>query len=232
MTKRILLLGLLGLAFLTFVGLGVWQIERLQWKQDLIARVDARIHAAPVAPPETATGDDEYRRIRIAGTYIADADTLTQAVTKLGPGFWVMTPMTSEEGRVILVNRGFIPQDLKDQTAYAAPSGAISVTGLLRLTEPKGGFLRDNDPAAGRWFSRDVVEIARARGLSSVAPFFIDVEAAAKGAANAYPVTGLTVVAFSNHHLQYALTWFAMAALTIVGAIVVTRRGDSDEGSA
>ena len=66
------------------VGLGVWQMERLQWKQDLIARVDARIHAEPVAPPETATVDDEYRRIRISGIYMADADTLTQAVTKLG----------------------------------------------------------------------------------------------------------------------------------------------------
>jgi surfeit locus 1 family protein len=232
MTKRILLFGLLALAFLTFVGLGVWQIERLQWKQDLIARVEARIHADPVAPPETATGDDEYRRIRIAGTYVADADTLTQAVTKLGPGFWVMTPLKAADGRVILVNRGFIPQDLKDKTAYAAPAGAVVVIGLLRLTEPEGGFLRKNDPAAGRWFSRDVAEIARARDLSSVAPFFTDVEASANGAANAYPVAGLTVVAFSNHHLQYALTWFAMAALTIVGGIVATRRGDRGEGAA
>lgn len=230
MTKRILLLGLLGLAFLTFVGLGVWQIERLQWKQDLIARVDARIHAAPAPPPETATIDDEYRRIHVAGSYSLDADTLTQAVTKLGPGFWVMTPLKTEDGRVILVNRGFIPQDLKDKTAYAAPSGAVEVTGLLRLTEPKGGFLRDNDPAAGRWFSRDVAEIARARGMSSTAPYFIDADAASS--TERYPVGGLTIVAFPNSHLQYALTWFAMAALTIIGGIIVARRGERGEGTA
>lgn len=229
MTKRILLLGLLGLAFLTFVGLGAWQIERLQWKQDLIARVDARIHADPIAPPEAATMEDEYRRIRLTGTYLAEADTLTQAVTKLGPGFWVMTPMKVDDGRTILVNRGFIPQDLKDQAAYAAPAGEVVVTGLLRLSEPKGGFLRDNDPAGGRWFSRDVAEIARARGLASVAPFFIDAEAS--GSAGQYPAGGLTVVAFPNHHLQYALTWFAMAALTILGAIVVMRRSERGEGA-
>jgi surfeit locus 1 family protein len=230
MTKRILLLGLLALAFLTFVGLGVWQMERLQWKQDLIARVDARIHTEPVAPPQAATVDDEYRRIRISGTYMADADTLTQAVTKLGPGFWVMTPLKSADGRVILVNRGFIPQDLKDKTAYAAPSGLVDVTGLLRLTEPKGGFLRENDPKAGRWFSRDVEEIARARGLSVTAPYFIDADAASSP--DRYPVGGLTIVAFPNSHLQYALTWFAMAALTIIGGIIVARRGDRGEGTA
>lgn len=227
MTKRILLLGLLGLAFLTFVGLGVWQIERLQWKQDLIARVDARIHAAPMPPPETATADDEYRRIRLSGAYMPDADTLTQAVTKLGPGFWVMTPMKTKDGKVILVNRGFIPQDLKDVAAYVAPSGAVDVTGLLRLTEPKGGFLRENDPAAGRWFSRDVVEIARARSLLSVTPYFVDAEAASS--TNRYPVGGLTIVAFPNSHLQYALTWFAMAALTILGGIIVAKRSPQGE---
>ncbi|WP_137155091.1 SURF1 family protein [Rhizobium sp. FKL33] len=230
MTKRILLLGLLGLAFLTFVGLGVWQIERLQWKQDLIARVDARIHAEPVDPPRAVTSDDEYRRIRLNGTYMPDADTLTQAVTKLGPGFWVMTPMKMDDGRVILVNRGFITQDFKDKAAYLAPSGQVSVTGLLRLTEPKGGFLRTNDAAAGRWFSRDVAEIALARNLTSVAPYFIDADAS--GSPNAYPVGGLTVVAFTNHHLQYALTWFAMAALTIIGGIIVMRRSDRGDDSA
>ncbi|MDH6267506.1 surfeit locus 1 family protein [Rhizobium sp. SG_E_25_P2] len=224
MTKRILLLGLLALAFLTFVGLGVWQIERLQWKQDLIARVDARIHAEPAAPPSSATADDEYRRIVLRGTYITGGDTLTQAVTTRGPGFWVLTPFKTEDGRSFLVNRGFIPQDMKDPSAYAAPASRVAITGLLRLSEPKGGFLRENDPAAGRWFSRDIPEIAKARGLASVAPYFIDVEAL--GSANAYPVGGLTVVAFTNHHLQYALTWFAMAALTIIGGIIVMRRGE------
>jgi surfeit locus 1 family protein len=104
------------------------------------------------------------------------------------------------------------------------------VTGLLRLTEPKGGFLRTNDAAAGRWFSRDVAEIALARNLTSVAPYFIDADAS--GSPNAYPVGGLTVVAFTNHHLQYALTWFAMAALTIIGGIIVMRRSDRGDDSA
>lgn len=193
-------------------GLGVWQVQRLEWKTDLIARVEARVSAAPIAAPApgdwatlTAAGD-EYRRVTAQGRYSQDSDTLVQAVTARGAGFWVMTPLTTDDGWTVLVNRGFVLADRRD--VRPLPDGLVTVTGLLRLTQPDGAFLRSNDPAADRWFSRDVAAIAQARGVAGAAPYFIDADAGGPG----QPIGGLTVISFPNNHLQYALTWFAMAA--------------------
>jgi surfeit locus 1 family protein len=223
-TKRRLLAALALLGVAGFLALGVWQLERRVWKLDLIARVDARIHAAPSALPSSAFDAPpsayEYHRVRVTGTYQADAETLTQAVTERGGGFWVMTPLVTGQGTV-LVNRGFIPGDRRGDGAIRAPAGRITVTGLLRAPEPGGGFLRTNDPSADRWYSRDVAAIAKARSLGPVAPFFIDAQAYPDP--DAYPVGGLTVVQFPNNHLIYALTWFALAGLCGLAAFRVLR---------
>lgn len=209
-----------------FAGLGVWQVERRGEKLDRIARVDARIHAAPVALPPRAewSRDQEYRRVRVAGVFLNDRETLVQAVTELGPGWWVLTPLRGD-ATTLLVNRGFVPAERRDPRTRAGgqPAGRRTVTGLLRTTEPGGGFLRRNDPAAGRWYSRDVAAIARARQLGDVAPFFLDADATPNP--GGVPVGGLTIVAFANNHLVYALTWFALATLSLVGAGLVLRRG-------
>jgi surfeit locus 1 family protein len=97
----------------------------------------------------------------------------------------------------------------------------VTVTGLLRVSEPGGAFLRSNDPAADRWYSRDVAEMARARGLDRVAPYFLDADAAPNR--GGYPVGGLTVVHFRDPHLVYALTWFALAALSLFFARLLWR---------
>lgn len=188
------------------LALGTWQIQRLAWKRALIAQVEGRVHAAPVAPPLTIGGaDDAYLRVAVRGRYLP-ADTYVRAVTERGAGFWVLTPLATDDGRTILVNRGFRP------TRDAAPqTDAVRVVGLLRVTEPGGGFLQSNQPAADRWFSRDVAADATRRGLGPVAPYFIDAEATAPGAR--MPVGGLTVVRFPNNHLVYALTWYALAAM-------------------
>ncbi|NUS20361.1 MAG: SURF1 family protein [Mesorhizobium sp.] len=212
----LVLLGFLGV--LVFLGLGVWQLERRVWKLDLIARVDQRIHA-PVAdapgPPDWSgfsAPDYEYRHVRVTGSFADGANTLVQAVTELGGGYWVLTPMRSDGGFTVLVNRGFVPQDRKAE--FQQESGGLSsptvVDGLLRISEPGGGFLRSNDPAADRWYSRDVAAIAKARGLADVAPYFID---AGVSRAESWPRGGLTVVTFRNSHLVYALTWFALAVM-------------------
>ncbi|KAK0349567.1 hypothetical protein LTR94_032595, partial [Friedmanniomyces endolithicus] len=148
---------------------------RLAWKTELIAQVDARVHAAPVPAPGPAEWpavnptDDPYRRVSVHGVFLNDRETLVQAVTDLGGGFWVMTPMRTDRGFVVLVNRGFVPPERRDPASRPTPRGPQSVTGLLRMTEPGGGFLRRNDPAADRWFSRDVDAIARAKGLADAA---------------------------------------------------------------
>ncbi len=223
----LVLLGVAGLA-----GLGLWQVQRLAWKEALIARVDARVHAAPVPAPGPAAwagisaAGDEYRRVALHGRFRHDRETLVQAVTDLGSGYWVLTPLADDRGFTVLVNRGFVPPDRRDPASRAAgnPAGPASVTGLLRITEPRGGFLRGNDPAADRWHSRDVAAIAAARHLGSgpIAPYFIDADAAPN--AGGYPVGGLTVVRFPNNHLQYAITWFVMALLLAGAGAVVARQ--------
>lgn len=158
-----------------------------------------------------------YRRVRLTGRYLHDKETLVQAVTEFGGGSWVLTPMVTPQGTV-LVNRGFVAGERRDAggAATGTPSGETQVTGLLRISEPGDGFLRRNDPAAGRWYTRDVAAIAAARGLTDVAPFFVDADAASSAVPSegpGGPRGGLTVVAFNNHHLIYAVTWFVLSLL-------------------
>ncbi|WPG39083.1 SURF1 family protein [Variovorax sp. EBFNA2] len=221
------------LAFAGFLALGTWQVERRAWKLDLIARVDQRVHTpATDAParsewPTVNAANDEYRHVRLRGTFLHDKEALVQASTRLGAGFWVLTPLRTADGSVVLVNRGFVPPEARERAARTAPEpqGDTTVAGLLRLTEPKGGFLRTNDPAADRWFSRDVQAIAAARGLADVAPYFVDAEAgpATAQAAPTWPAGGLTVIAFPNSHLVYALTWYGLALMVLGAAWFVWR---------
>ncbi len=222
----LLLIGLIAaVLFAGFTALGVWQVERRAWKHALVAQVDARLTAPPVAAPGPAqwaglAASDAYRRVRVSGRW-AGRDTLVQASTRLGPGWWVLTPLRTDAGYLLLVNRGFVA------TRGPVTRGPARVTGLLRLTEPGGGFLRSNDPAAGRWYSRDVAAIAAAQGLGQgpgqglgpVAPYFIDADAASS--VKDGPTGGLTVVRFPDNHLAYALTWFGLALLTPVGFALI-----------
>jgi surfeit locus 1 family protein len=213
----LLLAALAALGVVALTALGVWQLERRTWKLALIDRVEQRQHAAPQPMPARsswpaiAASSDEYRRVSLTGHFLHERETLVAAVTDYGRGFWVLTPLQTTDGATVLVNRGFVPPERRDSAARREgnPRGTVSVTGLLRITEPKGGFLHTNDPATDRWYSRDVAAIAAARGLPQVAPFFIDADATPNP--GGYPIGGLTVVRFPNNHLIYALTWFAMA---------------------
>lgn len=218
---------------LVFAGLGIWQIERRSWKLDLIARVEARIHAAPVAAPgpeawpRIGVAMDEYRRVVLQGRYPDAPETLTMAVTERGPGFWVLAPFRSDAGFTVLVNRGFVPESQRGaDERRATGAGNTQVVGLLRLSEPGGGFLRGNDPAAGRWYSRDVAAIASTRGLGAVAPYFVDADAAAEP--GPLPQGGMTQVGFRNTHLIYALTWFCLALMSAGGATFLICRGGDE----
>lgn len=202
-------------------SLGVWQVQRLYWKRDLIARVEARIGADPVAAPGPAAwqgltpASAEYRRVRVTGRFVEGREALTQAVTDHGGGYWVLAPFVTDQGFTVLVNRGFVPPDRRDPATRAMPD-ADSVTGLLRMSEPGGGFLRRNDPRNDRWFSRDVAAIAARLGLGEVAPYFIDADATPNP--GGWPLGGLTRVRFSDNHLVYALTWFALMLMTLAAA--------------
>ena len=228
--------------FSVFVALGTWQVQRRTWKLDLIARVDARVHSSPVAAPgpgewsRVTAATAEYRHVKVSGTFLNTAETSVQALTDLGSGYWVLTPLREPDGTLVLINRGFVPPERRERAAHGAAEAETpaTVTGLLRISEPRGNFLRYNDPARELWYSRDVHAIAVARGLKGrVAPYFIDADAGGASAALApngatadpRPVGGLTVIVFRNAHLSYAITWYALALLVVGAAWVVVREG-------
>jgi surfeit locus 1 family protein len=217
---RVALIVATALASLGFAALAAWQVQRLGWKQDLIARVERQLTAEPVAPPPVAAKADEYRRVRLLGEF-EPREALVQANTALGGGFWVMAPLRLRDGTAILVNRGFVPPEQRGKTV--APAGPVELTGLLRLTETGGGPLRKNVPAEGRWYSRDVAGIAAQLGVAgNIAPYFVD-EAADPAQLQRWPRPGLTVVRFANNHAVYAATWLALAAMAAAAAFYLVR---------
>lgn len=245
------------IVILSCTALGIWQVQRLFWKQDLIARTEARVRAAPEpAPaidtwPGISTKRDEYRHVSVTGFYLPEQSVRVQAVTDLGAGFWLLTALRQADGAIVLINRGFVLARQGSTTLNSRcaknpvdSSRPITITGLLRINEPDGAFLRNNDPLAQRWYSRDVVAIGRHLQLTNVAPFFIDADADPDPAQRIRPpsadcpIGGLTVVSFSNNHLVYAVTWFALA-LMIAGAVWWSARsvhrsdghGDGDEAT-
>ena len=243
-------------AFLGFLALGTWQVERRTWKLALIDRVTQRVNGAPAALPgrerwtQIDAAEDEYRRVRLSGVFLNDRETLVQASTDYGSGFWVMTPLQLPDGSIVLVNRGFVSPDKRARSSRNDGSSEsrmpADVVGLLRLTQPGGSFLRHNDPAAERWYSRDVQAIAQARGLTGVAPYFVDAQDSQAGArrvvgggGNAgeiipgtipsrWPVAGLTVIDFHNNHLVYAITWYALALMIALAVGYVLREDRRD----
>ncbi|QJB70297.1 SURF1 family protein [Parasphingorhabdus halotolerans] len=252
-------LALITLCFVLLCGLGIWQVERLQWKEALIARVDARVHRAPAQAPGPSawagiTADNsEYLPVTASGRFLPVQPVLAKAVTAYGSGFWVISPLATDQGFTVLINRGFIADSAAKGAAAngsiangstgglaAPPPGPQTITGPLRISEPRGGFLRSNDPTSGRWFSRDVAAIAKAQRLTGAAPYFIDAAAGsepaagppppgragnASASARTVPIGGLTVIAFPNNHLIYAITWFTLALMAAYAGLRLFRDG-------
>ena len=222
---KVLVLLLLATAlFVGFLALGMWQVQRLQWKLALIERVEQRVHATPIPAPGPAEWSainresNEYSRVQVAGHFDHSRATLVRASTVLGRGFWVMTPLQTSAGVSILVNRGFVAETDKKLAAGPDSPELQVITGLLRLSEPAGTFLQHNDAAAGCWYSRDVMALTASVKLdaASMAPYFID--AAASADVTAWPRGGLTVLSFNNSHMVYAITWFILAAMVAAAA--------------
>ena len=230
------LLLLAGLVFSGFLVLGIWQVQRLQWKLALIERIDQRVHAVPIAAPNRTLWpainreSNEYSRVEVTGHFDHGREKLVRASTELGSGFWVVTPMQTTTGFWVLVNRGFVSAEHSAQSSRPSSTENQTIVGLLRLTEPDGSFLQHNDVVANRWYSRDVQAIATSVALDArpgaaatvaTAPYFID--AAASPDVQAWPRGGLTVLNFNNNHTVYALTWFVLAAMVAGAAVYLLR---------
>ena len=204
-------------------GLGFWQLQRLAWKEALLSRIaDRSTHAPQDLPPEREWAalrpdDYDYRHVVLRGTFENAEEALvfhgapSGKLPGIGPGYLVLTPLRLASGAHVLVNRGFVPQELKDPASRraGAMAGAVEVTGLMRPPESRNAFTPADDPAAGRYFTRDPALIAAALGLSRPAPFTIDADD--RPVPGGWPRGGTTEVQIPNNHLSYALTWFGLA---------------------
>ena len=203
------------IAFALLVGLGVWQLQRLQWKLALIDQVQRAMTAAPISLDAALKlgPDAEYRHVAVRGRFDNAKEAYIYGIGLQGaPIFHVVVPFTTDDGRVLLVDRGMVPRDLKDPALRqrGIVVGETAVTGVWRLAEAPGPFTPLPEPARRIWFVRDIAAIAKADGISPAAPVLIEADATPNP--GGWPKGGQTVVTFRNEHLQYAITWFLLAA--------------------
>jgi surfeit locus 1 family protein len=221
------------LAFALLIALGVWQIERKAWKEGLIASLTERLAVPPVALPaanawpQLDRASDEYRRVKFSAQFdnsrealvFAAASAFRPDVADAGPGYWVMTPARLADGGIVIVNRGFVPDGRQDAKSRPGGelTGSIDIAGAMRWPDSRHWFTPNDDPAHNLWFTADPVSIAAAKGLDAVAPFYVEQETPVPP--GGLPQPGRLTVDLPDNHLQYALTWFGLAAV-LVGVFV------------
>ncbi len=219
------------------IGLGTWQVERLFWKEGLIAARQAAVSAAPIDLPRSlaAARDLEFHRVRATGTFLNDRELYLGATAKDGhPGYQVITPLRLGDGSILLVNRGFVPEAKRAPASREAGElqGETTVTGLLRLApeHKPHWFLPDNNAARNYWFYVDIPAMSAAAHLDQVLPFYVDADATPNP--GGLPIGGQTRLELPNNHLQYAITWYALALALAVIAIRFIRRRRAEGGAA
>jgi surfeit locus 1 family protein len=250
----LLIPGLLALAaFLVLLALGTWQVERKAWKEGLIAALDERLAAPPLALPPSATwsgldpAQAEFRRVSFAAEFLDGQEALVYTsgsplrTDVSGPGFWVFSPARLADGSVVVVNRGFVPEER--QEAKSRPGGElrgrVHLVGALRWPEARSMFTPADDPARNLWFVRDHLAMAAAKGwgkvapagavasAGAIAPFFVEQEAPVPP--GGLPVVGRMHPNLPNDHLQYALTWYGLAGVLLVVFALRARSGTREK---
>jgi surfeit locus 1 family protein len=221
------------LALAVLLGLGTWQVQRLSWKEAMIAERQARSAAAPMALPGEIADPQalEFRPIRVTGRFLHDRELyLANRTYKRVVGLHVVTPMVLNDGRSLLVDRGWAPMDRRDPATRAAgqTGGSVTLEGLLRSGGWKGSalFRPDNEPGKNVWLWFDLPAMAAAAGLEApVTALYL--EAGPAENPGGLPRGGRTPINLRNDHLQYAITWYALAAvLLVIYVIFHTRRED------
>ncbi len=218
-------------SLIILLSLGLWQVQRLDWKEGLIGQIEQRATAAPVpiadAFARADAGEDiEYLRVALPGRFAHDGELRMFAHAQEGSGFHLITPFLLDDGGFVLVNRGYVPEPLL-AAAERSPE-PVTLTGLARAPEVPGLFTPDNDPAGNIWFWRDGTAMAEASASASgldptaSAAIFVDLDRTDDGQ---WPRGGVTRLELPNRHLEYALTWFGMAgALTVIYLLFVRSR--------
>ncbi len=197
----IILIGLGGLGVL--VGLGVWQVQRLAWKQEMLGRIEARIAAAPTPLPAAPdAGRDQYQPVGLDGAILGGELHVLVSSRASGPGYRVIVPFLTDAGRRLLLDRGFVPVAAAD---IARPTGAVHVVGNLHWPDERSGATPPNDHAANVWFARDIAEMA---ATLETEPLLVVARSDTGGGVTPWPVG---TAGIPNDHMQYAITWFSLA---------------------
>lgn len=215
------------------IGLGIWQLDRKVWKENLIATITARIERAPQPLPPPADwarltpAADEYRHVTFPAEFLPGQEALVYTAGSAfrpdvqGAGYWVFAPARLAGGSIVVINRGFVPADRKDAAARA-PQGSVDIVGVMRWPDTPGLFTPQAEPQNNVWYLRDSTAIAEAKKWNSSAPFYIEQESPVPP--GGLPKPGKLMVALPDNHLQYAITWFALA-LGLAGVYVTWLTG-------
>lgn len=221
-------------AFAILAGLGFWQLQRLQWKQDLISRIEARIRAEPVSLPEAdeprnRTGDIEFLRVSTEGRYHHDKERHLYTVINGKAGWRIITPFETRSGRIVMIDRGFVPEEMKESGTRPGGqlTGTVRATGLIRLPERQGLFTPENAPEKNTLYWRDLKGMASSvlsgEQEERLAPYFVQLEATP--VPGGWPKAAAVQTNLPNRHFGYALTWFGLAgALLVVFAVYIRGR--------
>ena len=206
-------------AVLVMIGLCIWQVQRLHWKEGLIAEREARVSAEPIALP--APGADpaalEYRRVRLEGMFLNDKELYLGARSMNGNvGYQVLTPFALTVDGIVLVDRGWVPVERKmpESRAEGQLAGDQTIEGVVRLAPGKAWMQPDNEPDHNMWFFVDLPAMAKATGVNIRTDLYVDAGPAENP--GKYPVGGQTRIELPNDHLQYAITWGLLAAALAV----------------
>nr|WP_244642603.1 SURF1 family protein [Phyllobacterium sp. 628] len=220
--------------FVILVALGTWQVERLQWKEALLATINERTHSDPLPLPQVekiwaGERDVEYRPVTVTGTLLNDCERHFFATYEGYSGYFIYTPLQLDDGRAVFINRGFVPYDQKDpaKRPQGEVAGQVTITGLARNPLPgkPSSILPDNDLAKNIYFWKDLPVMAAQAGITAdkLVPFFIDADKTPNP--GGFPIGGVTIIDLPNSHLQYAVTWYGLAVtLVAIVVIVLTRR--------
>ena len=210
-----LLLGIAGCAVL--IGLGIWQIQRLDWKEGVLADIDARLAADPrLLAADMTEAADEYTRVTLSGTPTGRELHVLTSGTAAGTGYLAIAEVQSDIGSV-LVDLGLLPIDQKDATPLTAP---MEITGTLLWPDDRNSSTPDPDMAANIWFARDVAQMADALGTL---PLLVVATEATPADPRLTPLP-IATANIKNDHLEYAITWFLLALVWAVMSLYLIRR--------
>jgi len=210
-------------AIMVMIGLSIWQVQRLHWKEELIAERTARTTAAPVELPPAGTdlGPLEFRKASVTGSFDHAHEFYLAARSQNGNvGYWIVTPLTTDKGETVLIERGWVPETMKlPQTRQQGQvAGTVTLNGIIRLPQVKTFFQPDNEPQKNVWFYLAPVEMAQASGLPIRSDLYLDADQTPNP--GGYPLGGQTRINLPNDHLQYAVTW-ALLALSLAAVYVI-----------